>query len=329
MKAYLLHAYGPPENLLLSEVLKAEPGPGEVLVRVRATSINPYDWHHMRGEPIAARFVPGGFGKRRPNHSILGCDLAGVVEGVGSGVTAFHPGDEVYALVKHGAYAEYACVPEELLALKPSSLSFEEAAAVPMAGATALQAVRDDAKVSSGQRVLVNGASSGVGTFAVQLARTLGAEVTGVCGSRNADLVKGLGAEAVIDYTAEDFTKVARDFDVLIDIAGSPRIGAAKRILQPQGSYVIIGGKAGRWFRPMDHRIAGELVGRFGSQRIVGTDTTIGAASAQNLANLGRLADDGDLKPVIDRQYDFAELPTAMRYVEAGHASGKVVVTIP
>ncbi|NUR73251.1 MAG: NAD(P)-dependent alcohol dehydrogenase [Hamadaea sp.] len=328
MKAYLLHAYGSPENLLLSEVPKPEPAPGEVLVQIRATSINPYDWHHMRGEPIAARFVPGGFGKRRPTHSILGCDLAGVVEAVGDGVTGFHPGDEAYALVKHGSYAEYACVPEELLALKPRSLSFEEAAAVPMAAATALQAVRDDAKVSSGQRVLVNGASSGVGTFAVQLARAAGAEVTGVCGGRNADLVKGLGAYAVIDYTAEDFTKTARDFDALIDIAGSPRIGAAKRVLRLEGSYVVIGGQAGRWFRPMDHRIAGELVGRFSSQRIVGTDTKIGADSARNLTELARYADDGDLKPVIDRRYDFAELPTAMRYVEAGHASGKVVVTV-
>ncbi|MCP2324690.1 NADPH:quinone reductase-like Zn-dependent oxidoreductase [Hamadaea flava] len=329
MKAYLLHAYGPPENLLLSEVPKPEPGPGEVLVQIRATSVNPYDWHHMRGEPRAARLVPGGFGKRRPQHSILGCDLAGVVEGVGSGVTAFQPGDNVYALVTHGSYAEYACVPEELLAPKPSSLSFEEAAAVPMAGATAIQAVRDDAQVRSGQRVLVNGASSGVGTFAVQLARTAGAEVTAVCGGRNADLVKGLGAVAVIDYAAEDFTKVARDFDVLVDIAGSPRITAAKRILRPQGSYVIIGGKAGRWFRPMDHRIAGELIGKFSSQRILGTDVVIGPVSARNLEELGRHADNGDVKPVIDRQFTFAELPAAMRYVEAGHASGKVVVSLP
>jgi NADPH:quinone reductase-like Zn-dependent oxidoreductase len=328
MKAYLLHSYGPPENLLLSDVPTPSPGDGEVLLRVRATSINPYDWHFMRGEPVVARFIPSGLGRQRPAHPILGCDLAGVVEAVGPGTTRFQPGDEVYALVKHGAYAEYACVQEEWLAPKPHSLTFEEAAAVPMAGVTALQAVRDDAQIRSGQRLLVVGASSGVGTFAVQLARAAGAEVTGVCSGRNADLVKGLGVISVIDYTREDFTKVARDFDALVDIAGSPRVAAARRTLRPQGTYVVVGGKAGRWIRPMDHMIAALVMGRFVSQRVVGTDTRTGSSSAQNLEELGRHADNGEVKPVIDRRYEFGELPEAMRYVEAGHAAGKVVVTL-
>ncbi|WP_027344476.1 NAD(P)-dependent alcohol dehydrogenase [Hamadaea tsunoensis] len=328
MKAYLLRTYGPPENLLLSDVPTPTPAAGEVLVRVRATSINPYDWHHMRGEPLAARFTPGGFGKRRPLQPIIGCDLAGVVAATGPGVTLFQPGDEVYALVKHGAYAEFACVREDLLAAKPRRLSFEEAAAYPMAAVTALQAVRDDARLTGGRRLLVNGASSGIGTFAVQLARAAGAEVTGVCGGRNADLVRGLGAATVIDYRTEDFTKVARDFDALLDIAGSPRVTAARRTLRPQGTYVVIGGKAGRWVRPMDHMIGATLIGRFGTRRVVITDTHIGPSSARNLTELAGLTDSGEVTPVIDRAYAFAELPAAMRYVEAGHASGKVVVTV-
>jgi len=328
MKAYLLHSFGSPENLLLSEVAQPTPGPGEVLVRVRATSINPYDWHFMRGEPIAARFLIGGLGRWRPAHSILGCDLAGIVEATGPGVTRFHPGDEVYALIKQGGFAEYAAVAEDLLTPKPSSLTFEEAAAVPMAGVTALQAVRDDARVANGQRVLVNGASSGVGTFAVQLARAAGAEVTGVCSGRNAALVRSIGADRVIDYTAEDFTRIVRDFDVLVDIAGSPRVTAARRTLRRDGAYVLVGGKGGRWVRPMDHMIAAILTGRFASGRTVVTDTRIGPSSAQNLAAMATEFDRGTVRPVIERTYAFEDLPEAMRHVEGGHAAGKVVVTV-
>ena len=328
MKAFLLHSYGAPGNLQLTEVDKPVPGAGEVLVRVRATSINPYDWHHMRGEPVAARFMSGGPGKRKPRHTILGCDIAGEVEAAGPGVTRFQPGDEVFALIKTGGFGQYVCVPEDHLAPKPANLSFEQAAAVPMAAATALLAVRDDARVEPGQRVLINGASGGVGTFAVQLARALGAEVTGVCSVRNVDLVKSLGATEVVDYGSQDFTRTLRDFDVLVDIAGSPAAWAARRVLRPKGTYVVVGGKAGRWFRPIDHVISVLAVGAVVSQRAVVTSVAIGPASAQNLLDLTPYLKSGSVMPAIDRSYPFEDLPEAMRYNEAGHVSGKVVVTI-
>ncbi|WP_155372940.1 NAD(P)-dependent alcohol dehydrogenase [Catellatospora vulcania] len=328
MKAYVLHSYGPPENLQLTDVDEPAPGAGEVLVRVRATSINPYDWHHLRGEPVVARFMGGGFGKRRPSHPILGCDVAGEVVAVGPGVTRFRTGDEVYALVKRGAFAQYTCIAEDHLAAKPRRLSFEQAAAVPMAAVTALVAIRDDAKVQPGQRVLVNGASGGVGTFAVQLARAAGAAVTGVCSSRNVDLVRSSGAAHVIDYTAQDFTRVARDFDALVDIAGSPPVRAARRVLRPAGVYVIVGGDAGRWFRPVDHMVAAAATGRLTSQRTALTSTPIGPASARDLVELTALFDSGAVEPVVDRSFPFTELPDAVRYVETGRARGKVVVTV-
>ncbi|MFC7246229.1 NAD(P)-dependent alcohol dehydrogenase [Catellatospora aurea] len=327
MKAYVLRSYGPPENLHLTDVDEPVPGPGEVLVRVRATSINPYDWHHLRGEPVVARFMGGGFGKRRPNHPILGCDVAGEVAAVGPGVTRFRPGDDVYALVKHGAFAQYTCIPEDHLATKPHTLTFEQAAAVPMAAMTALVAIRDDAAARSGQRVIVNGASGGVGTFAVQLARSAGAEVTGVCSSRNVDLVRSLGA-AVIDYTTQDFTEVARGFDALVDIAGSPPARAARRVLRPGGVHVVVGGDAGRWFRPVDHMIATTALGKITSQRVAVTGTPIGPASARGLAELATLFDSGAVKPVVERTFPFAQLPEAIRHVETGRARGKVVVTV-
>ncbi|MEU7823625.1 NAD(P)-dependent alcohol dehydrogenase [Catellatospora sp. NPDC049133] len=328
MKAYVLYSYGPPENLHLTDVNEPAPGAGEVLVRVRATSINPYDWHHLRGEPVVARFMGGGFGKRRPNHPILGCDVAGEVVAIGPGVTRFRPGDDVYALVKHGAFAQYTCVPEDHLAAKPRSLTFEQAAAVPMAAMTALVAIRDDAGARSGQRVIVNGASGGVGTFAVQLARSAGAEVTGVCSARNAELVRSIGAAQVIDYTTADFTRIVRDHDALVDIAGSPSVWAARRVLRPAGTYVVVGGDAGRWARPVDHMIAATLMGRLTSQRVAVTGTPIGPASARGLAELTTLFDSGTVKPVVERTFPFAQLPEAIRHVETGRTRGKVVVAV-
>ncbi|MEV4411353.1 NAD(P)-dependent alcohol dehydrogenase [Catellatospora sp. NPDC049609] len=327
MKAFVLPSFGAPESLQLSEVDKPVPGAGEVLVRVRATSINPYDWHHMRGEPVVARFMGGGLG-HRPAHPVLGCDLAGEVEAVGPGVTRFRPGDEVYALVKHGAFAEYACAPEQNLVAKPSSLSFEQAAAVPMAAVTALVAVRDDAAVGPGQRVLVNGASGGVGTFAVQLARAAGAQVTAVCSGRNAELVRSIGAAEVIDYTGHDFTRLARGFDALVDIAGSPPVWSARHVLRPGGTYVVVGGRAGRWFRPVDHVIAAALMGKLARRSVAITDVPIGPDSARRLTDLVPLFDGGQVTPVVARRYAFAELPEAMRFVEEGHAPGKVVVAV-
>lgn len=328
MKAYVLHSYGPPENLHLTDVDTPVPGAGEVLVRVRATSINPYDWHHLRGEPVVARFMVSGFGKRRPNHPILGCDVAGEVAAVGAGVTRFRPGDEVYALVKHGGFAQYTCIAEDHLAPKPRSLSFEQAATVPMAALTALVAVRDNAKVQPGQRVLVNGASGGVGTYAVQLARVAGAEVTGVCSARNTELVRSVGATEVIDYTTQDFTRLARDFDALVDIAGSPSVWGARRVLRPSGTYVVVGGDAGRWARPVDHVIAATAMGKLTSQPVVITDTPIGTASARDLLELTALFDTGAVKPVVERRYPFAELPEAIRHVETGRARGKVAIAV-
>ncbi|WP_144126906.1 NAD(P)-dependent alcohol dehydrogenase [Catellatospora sichuanensis] len=328
MKAYVLHSFGPPENLHLTDIDEPAPGAGEVLVRIRATSINPYDWHHLRGEPVVARFMDGGLGRRRPTRPILGCDVAGEVAAVGTGVTRFRPGDEVYALVKGGGFAQYTCVPEDQLAPKPRSLSFEQAAAVPMAAVTALVAIRDDAKVRSGQRVLVNGASGGVGTFALQLARAAGAEVTAVCSTRNADLVRSLGANHVIDYTAQDFTRVARGFDALVDIAGSPSAWAARRVLLPAGVYVVVGGDAGRWFRPVDHMLAVTAMGKLASQRAVITATPIGPASGRDLVELTAHFDSGAVTTAVDRRYSFAELPEAVRYVETGRARGKVVITV-
>lgn len=326
MKAYLIDSFGSPENLRLGEVDKPVPGPGEVLVRVRATSINPYDWHHMRGEPVIARYMKGGLG-RRP-HPILGCDVAGEVAALGPGVSGLQPGDEVYGLVKHGAYAEYVCAPAENLVAKPAALSFEQAAAVPMAGVTARIAVHDDAGITPGGRVLVNGASGGVGTFVVQLARAAGAEVTAVCSGRNAELVRSIGATEVHDYTRQDFTTVARGFDALVDIAGSPSARAARRVLRPGGTYVVVGGVAGHWLRPVDHVIAVQLTGAVTRQRVAVTDIPIGPASARHLAELAPLFDTGQVVPVIARRHPFAELPEAMRFVEEGHAPGKVVVTV-
>lgn len=328
MKAFALSSYGPPENLQLTEFQTPVPGAAEVLVRVRATSINPYDWHFMRGEPIAYRFIGDELGRRRPHHPILGCDLAGEVAAVGESVTRFRPGDKVFALVKQGSFAEYACVPEDHLVPMPANLSFDEAAAVPMAAVTALVALRDNAGVQSGQRVLVNGASGGVGTFAVQLAKAFGAQVTAVCSSRNLPMVRSIGAVDAIDYTAEDFTKIARGFDALIDIAGSPFAWAARRVLKPSGVYVVVSGKAGRWMRPMDHMISVMVMGKLTSRRVAGTSVPIGPSSASNLTTLSPLLDSGTVTPVIERRYDFGDLPRAVSYVEQGHAAGKVVVTL-
>ncbi|MBV1853573.1 NAD(P)-dependent alcohol dehydrogenase [Catellatospora tritici] len=327
MKAYLLGSFGPPENLQLSEVEAPVPGQGEVLVRVRATSINPYDWHHMRGEPVIARYMGNGLG-RRPTRPIIGCDVAGEVAAVGPGVTRFRPGDAVYTLVSHGAFAEYVRVAETQLATKPQLLTFEQAATVPMAAVTALVALRDNAKTEAGQRILVNGASGGVGTFAVQLARAFGAEVTGVCSGRNVELVRSIGAAQVIDYTTQSFTRSARGFDALIDIAGSPSVWAARRVLRPGGAYVVVGGDAGRWVRPVDHLIAATAMGKLSRQPVAVTDVGIGADSARNLAELTALIDSGKVTPVVARRYPFAELPDAVRFVEQGHAPGKVVVTV-
>ncbi|GAA3445694.1 NAD(P)-dependent alcohol dehydrogenase [Planomonospora venezuelensis] len=328
MKAFVLRSYGSPDTLELTDIDEPVPGDDEVLVRVRATSVQPYDWHLIRGEPYVARLMGGGPGLRKPKIGILGADVAGQVEAVGRNVTGFRPGDEVFAMPKQGGFAEYVCVRESELAPKPESLSYEQAAAVPLAACTALLGLRDDGRLQPGQKVLINGASGGVGTFAVQIAKAFGAEVTGVCSTRNADLVRSLGADEVIDYTKEDFTRSGRRYDILLDNAGSRPGSACRRVLTPKGAHVIVGGPGGRWLSPVGRIFSSLVASPFVSQRIVMADVVRCTENKQNLMTLTGLIEDGKVTPVIDRSYPFAEIPAAVRYQETGRAPGKVVITL-
>jgi NADPH:quinone reductase-like Zn-dependent oxidoreductase len=328
MKAFVLRSYGSPDHLDLMDVDMPVPAADEVLVRVRATSVNPYDWHHMRGEPRIARMMPGTLGPRAPKFGILGCDMAGQVEAVGQDVTEFRPGDDVFALLEHGGFAEYVSVPERLLTRMPANLSHEQAAAVPMAATTALLGLRDVGRIEPGQKVLVNGASGGVGTFAVQIARALGARADAVCSSPNADLVSSIGADDVIDYASKDFTRSGRRYDVLLDIAGSRQVFACRRVLAPRGTLVLIGGPAGRWLQPAGHVFTALAMAPLVSQRIAMADTGSCTAKKQVLMTLTALIEDGRVTPVISRRYPFHDIREAVRYQEQGHAPGKVVVTM-
>jgi NADPH:quinone reductase-like Zn-dependent oxidoreductase len=328
MKAFVLGSYGSSDHLELTTVDTPVPAADEVLVRVRATSVNPYDWHHMRGEPRVARMMPGTLGLRAPKLRILGGDMAGQVEAVGEDVTEFRPGDGVFALLEQGGFAEYVSVPERLLARKPGNLSYEQAAAVPMAATTALLGLRDVARIEPGQKVLVNGASGGVGTFAVQIARALGARADAVCSLPNADLARSIGADDVIDHTSQDFTRSGRRYDVLLDIAGSRPVFACRRVLAPRGTLVLIGGPAGRWLQPAGHMFSALAMAPLVSQRIAMADTVSCTAKKQNLMTLTTLIEDGKVTPVISRRYPFHDIQEAVRYQEQGHAAGKVVVTI-
>jgi NADPH:quinone reductase-like Zn-dependent oxidoreductase len=328
MKAFVLGSYGSSDHLDLTAVDTPVPAADEVLVRVRATSVNPYDWHHMRGEPRVARMMPGTLGLRAPKLRILGGDMAGQVEAVGEDVTEFRPGDDVFALLEQGGFAEYVSVPERLLARKPGNLSYEQAAAVPMAATTALLGLRDVARIEPGQKVLVNGASGGVGTFAVQIARALGARADAVCSLPNADLARSIGADDVIDYTSQDFTRSGRHYDVLLDIAGSRPVFACRRVLAPRGTLVLIGGPAGRWLQPVGHMFSALAMAPLVSQRIAMADTVSCTAKKQILMTLTTLIEDGKVTPVISRRYPLHDIQEAVRYQEQGHAAGKVVVTI-
>ncbi|WP_410676281.1 NAD(P)-dependent alcohol dehydrogenase [Amycolatopsis sp. cmx-4-68] len=321
MKALVQHVYGAPDSLTFEDVPDPVPAPGEVLVRVRATSVNPYDWHFMRGEPYVARLMTGGFGLRRPPVGVLGCDLAGRVETAGS---RFRPGDDVYALLPRGAYAEYVCVPEDLLAPMPANSAYEQAAAMPMAAVTAFVALRG---VEAGQRVLVNGASGGVGTFAVQLARAFGARVDAVCGPANVELVRSLGAEYVVDHRSADFTRSGRRYDIVVDIAGGRSVFACRRVLAREGTFVAVGGPAGRWLQPAGHAFAALAAGPFARRRVVLADAVGCRDKPAVLGELAALVERGAVTPVIDRSYPFDDLRAAIAYQEAGHAKGKVVVT--
>jgi NADPH:quinone reductase-like Zn-dependent oxidoreductase len=328
MRAFRLSGYGSADRLELEKVARPEPKADEVLVRVRASSVNPYDWHTMRGEPRIARLMPGGLGLFKPNLSILGADMAGEVEAIGADVSGFAAGDGVFALLEQGGFGEYVSVPSRLLVRIPEGLSYEQAAAVPMAGITALVGLRDAGRLVAGQNVLITGASGGIGTFAVQLAVALGATVTGVCSTGNAELVRSLGADAVLDYTSSDFTRAGSRYDLILDCAGPRSASAMLRALTPHGTLAMVGGPAGRWVQPAGHVMAGAALSRFVSQRIVVVDT-LSADAAGTLRDLVEFIERGHVVPVIDRQFPFEQIPDAVRYQERGHARGKVVITHP
>jgi NADPH:quinone reductase-like Zn-dependent oxidoreductase len=328
MKAIVQREYGSPDTLRLEDVDRPDAGPGHVLVRVRAASVNAADWHVMRGDPKLARLQ---LGVRRPRAAVRGRDFAGEVAEVGTGVTHVGPGDEVFGEtgMADGAFAEYVRAPAGQVALKPAVLTFEQAAAVPLAGCTALQALRDVARVQPGQRLLVNGASGGVGTFAVQIGKALGAHVTAVCSTRNVEIVRSLGADDVVDYTAEDVVSARQRFDVVLDLVGNRRLRELRQILTERGTLVLSGGgvfDGGSLVGPMALIIGGGLVGRVVRQRIKPFNAT---PTTERLTALARLAESGQVRPVIDRTYALAEVPAAIRYLESEHARAKVVVTVP
>ncbi len=323
MKAIVQERYGsPPEVLELREVDPPTVKDDEVLVRVRAASVNPLDWYQVTGTPYITRM---GGGLRRPRQSIPGVDLAGHVEAVGNRVTAFEVGDEVYG-TRSGAFAEYAAVNEGRLSRKPAKLTYEQAAAVPVAGVTALQGLRDKGQLRAGQKVLINGASGGVGTFAVQIAKSLGAEVTAVCSTRNVATATSLGADHVIDYTSEDFVHSGCQYDLILDIASNRTLSARRRAMTPRGTLVVIGAaNKGPWIGPLGTLLTAVVAGRIGRQRIV---AFISRNSPQDLDELRRLIEAGDVTPVIERTYPLAQVAEALAYVGTGHARAKIVITI-
>ena len=325
MKAYVYRDFGSPDVLRLEDVDKPVPNDNQLLIRIHGVSVNPLDWHYMEGTPYLGRLFE--FGILKPANQRLGVDYAGTVEAVGKNVTQFKPGDEVYGN-RFGAFAEYICATDKALALKPANLTFEQAASIPVAAVTALQGLRDKGKLQPGQKVLINGASGGVGTFAVQIARTMGAEVTGVCSGRNVELVRSLGAAHVFDYTKEDFTKSGQRYDLIIDNVGNRSVLEYTRVLNPQGRLVMIGGGG-----PEDQGYIGPLIKplkmvvlkRFLTQEVGGM---LAQMNQKDLTILADLIQNGKITPVIDKTYSFNQLPEAMRYLETGRARGKVVVTV-
>jgi NADPH:quinone reductase-like Zn-dependent oxidoreductase len=327
MKAIRFDRYGPPEVLQLRDVDMPAVGDNDVLVRVRAASVNPLDWHFMRGSPYLVRMLTG-LSRPRAGAARLGADMAGSVAAVGKNVTEFRPGDEVFGgLDGRGTLAEYLSIREDAAVLaKPAGLTFEHAAAVPVAGGTALQALRDKGHVQPGHKVLVNGASGGVGTFAVQIAKAFGAEVTGVCSTQNAETAASIGADHVIDYTREDFTRARGQYDLLVDIAGNRTLAESRRVLVPKGVLVGVGGpNKGGWAGPLGRSVRMVLLSPAVSQRVV---FFLARQTKKDLAVLRELLDTGKITPVIDRAYPLSDAPAAIRYLEQGHARGKVVVTV-
>jgi NADPH:quinone reductase-like Zn-dependent oxidoreductase len=325
MKAALCTRYGPPDVIQIKDVEKPVPKNDEVLIKVRAASVNPLDWHTMRGSPYLARMIGG---LREPKDARLGVDVAGQVEAVGSDVTDFHPGDEVFGMCK-GSFAEYACASESalamsVLAIKPANVTFEQAASVPVAAFTALQGLRDKGQLRRGQKVLINGASGGVGTFAVQIARSFGANVTGVTSTRNVNMVRSLGADGVIDHTQEDFTQSGHRYDLILDCVGNHSLLACKRVLNPKGICIVITGPDSRWLGPVARMLKALVLSPFVSQNFV---PFVAKPGKEDLAIMLELMAAGKVTPVIDRRYRLTDVPEAIRYLEEGHARGKVIIT--
>ncbi|MDX2411359.1 MAG: NAD(P)-dependent alcohol dehydrogenase [Woeseiaceae bacterium] len=322
MKAIVHSCYGSPDVLRFEDIEKPTPADDQVLVKVAAAAVNPLDWHFMRGTPYFVRLLTG---LGAPDNLGVGVDFAGTVEAVGARVTRFKPGDEVFG-GETGAFAEYVSVHESgALVLKPADVSFEEAASMPIAAATALQALRDLGKVEPGQKVLINGASGGVGTFAVQIAKVLGAEVTGVCSTRNVELVRSLGADHVFDYTKENYTDSAEQFDLIIDMVGNHSLLANRRVLKPDGTFIIVGGSNGDWFGPMMRPINATLLSPFVDQEFV---MILADMNPDDLTTLGELMQTGKVTAVIDSHFSLREVPAAIRHSEEGHARGKIIIDV-
>jgi NADPH:quinone reductase-like Zn-dependent oxidoreductase len=323
MKAIVYTQYGSADVLKVQDVDKPVVGDADVLVRVRAASVNPYDWHFMRGEPYVMRLM---FGLGAPkSHGPLGADFAGEVEAVGRNVSGFRPGDAVMGF-QHGSFAEYVSAPAEAIGLKPANLTFEEAATLPLGALTALQGLRDEGEVKAGQRVLIVGASGGVGIYAVQIAKLLGAHVTGVCSARNAEFVRSLGADDVVDYTKDDFTQAKTRYDVILQLAGKETPAQCRRALNPTGILVLSSGDSdGTWIGPITRILAAKALGPFVSQQLRVLETK---KKAGDLAMLKDWVEAGKLRPVVDRVVTLGEVPRAIEEVEKGHTRGKVAITI-
>ncbi len=324
MNAMIYCDYGPPDVLHLRQIEKPVPKDDQVLIKVHAASVNPFEWHFLRGVPYVMRL---DVGLRKPKSPRLGTDVAGEIAAIGKNVTAFKPGDQVFGACD-GALAEY-CLGKNTLTAKPANVTYEEAAGVPIAGVTALQGLRGKGHLQAGQKVLINGASGGVGTFAVQIAKHFRAEVTGVCSGRNAEMVRGLGADHVIDYTKEDFSRGPERYDLILDCVGTQPLGNFKRALKPNGICVLIGGGSpdeGHWIGPLARPLQAMLTAPFRSQKMT---MFMADLNRDDLKLLGELMQSGAVKPVIDRTYNLAHTADALRYVEKGHARGKVIITVP
>jgi NADPH:quinone reductase-like Zn-dependent oxidoreductase len=324
MKALVYDEYGSADVLALREIDKPEVGDDDVLVRVHAFSVNPVDWHTLTGAPYLVRLEAG---LRKPKREVFGVDFAGTVERVGGNVKRFQPGDEVFG-GRSGAFAEYVSVPEDrAVVLKPANLTFEQAAAVPVAAISALQGLRDKGRIQAGHKVLINGASGGVGTFAVQIAKSFGAEVTGVCSTRNMDIARSIGADTVIDYTKEDFTLSKQRYDLMLDIAGNRSWSDCKRVLAHGATLVVVGGpKTNRWIGPLGDLVKKRVASVRGSRRVA---PFLAKIKREDLVVLQKLLQDGTVRSVIDRRYELSEAPEALAYLGEGHAQGKVVVSVP